>query len=57
MKTIIEKETGLLLYCRPDEPTEPNELAINECAQLKLKAKYFIILKLKNFIRNDTERA
>jgi hypothetical protein len=35
MKTIIEKETGLLLYCRPDEPTESNELAISEMCTLE----------------------
>jgi hypothetical protein len=35
MKTIIDKETGLLLYCRPDEPTESNELAISEMCTLE----------------------
>ena len=36
MKTIIEKETGLLLYCRLDEPTEPNEVSINQTCDLEI---------------------
>jgi hypothetical protein len=36
MKTIIEKETGLLLYCRPDEPTEVNEVAINQTYDIEI---------------------
>lgn len=29
MKTVVDKETGKVLYCRYDEVTEPNEVAID----------------------------
>ena len=35
MKSIIDKESGLLLYCRLDEPTEVNEIAINKTCTLE----------------------
>lgn len=29
MKTVVDKVTGKVLYCRYDEVTEPNEVAID----------------------------
>ena len=29
MKTVVDKETGKVLYCRYDEVTEPNEIGID----------------------------
>jgi hypothetical protein len=49
MKTIIEKETGLLLYCRPDEPTEPNELAINEMCTIETESEIFYNFETHEF--------
>jgi hypothetical protein len=35
MKSIIDQETGKFLYCRLDEPTEVNEVAINQTCDLE----------------------
>jgi len=36
MKSIIDKTTGKFLYCRLDEPTETNEIAIDQICDLEI---------------------
>jgi hypothetical protein len=41
VKTIIDKYTGKVLYCRVDEPTEENEIAIEELLTEEMENPYF----------------
>jgi hypothetical protein len=41
MKTIIDKNTGKVLYCRVDEPTEENEIAIDDMLTEEMENPYF----------------
>jgi hypothetical protein len=36
MKSIVNGESGKFLYCRLDEPTEVNEVAINEICDIEI---------------------
>jgi len=36
MKSIIDRKNGKFLYCRLDEPTEVNEVAINQTCDLEI---------------------
>lgn len=44
MKTIIDKNTGQVLYCRDDDPTEENEIAIDEFLTEVMENPYFNFL-------------
>jgi|LakMenEpi03Aug12_release.lakeMendotaPanAssembly.Ray.scaffolds.fasta_scaffold2201254_1 hypothetical protein len=35
MKSVIDKITGKFLYCRLDDPTEPNEIAIGQICDIE----------------------
>jgi hypothetical protein len=35
MKSIVDRKTGKFLYCRLDEPTEVNEVAIDQTYDLE----------------------
>jgi hypothetical protein len=35
MKSIVDRATGKFLYCRLDEPTEVNEVAINQICNIE----------------------
>jgi hypothetical protein len=41
MKTIIDKNTGKLLYCREDEPTLENEMAIDLLLTTPMENPYY----------------
>lgn len=41
MKTIIDKYTGKVLYCRKDEPTLENEMAIDLLLEVYMENPYY----------------
>jgi len=41
MKTIIDKNTGKVLYCREDNPTMENEIAINLLLDVAMINPYY----------------
>jgi len=41
MKTIIDKNTGKVLYCREDEPTIENEMAIDLLLTTEMENPYY----------------
>jgi len=41
MKTIIDKYTGKVLYCREDEPTLENEISINLLMEIYIENPYY----------------
>jgi hypothetical protein len=58
MKTIIDKNTGKVLYCREDEPTLENEMAIDLLLTKPIDNPYYDF-DTKNFydkIENDKSK-
>lgn len=49
MKTIIDKNTGKVLYCRFDEPTEPNEIAIDLLCTIESENEIYYNFETKEF--------
>lgn len=41
MKTIVDKYTGQVLYCRIDEPTVENEIAVEELLMENMENPYY----------------
>jgi hypothetical protein len=41
MKTIIDKNTGKVLYCRKDEPTLENEMAVDLLLTIPMENPYY----------------
>ena len=54
MKTIIDKYTGKVLYCREDEPTLENEIAIDEILTVFYIKPYFNF-ETREFYEGSTE--
>jgi hypothetical protein len=55
MKTIVDKYTGEVLYCRDDEPTLENEIAIDEILTV-FYIKPFFNFETKEFYEGATEQ-
>ena len=51
MKTIIDKYTGKVLYCREDEPTVENEMAIDLLLEVYMENPYYNF-ETKEFYNN-----
>lgn len=41
IKTVVDKNTGKVLYCRIDEPTEDNEVAVEKLLTEPMENPYF----------------
>ena len=54
MKTIIDKYTGKVLYCREDEPTVENEMAIDLLLDIYMENPYYNF-ETKEFYEGATE--
>lgn len=52
MKSIIDKYSGKLLYCREDEPTLKNEMAIDLLLEVYMKNPYYNF-ETKEFYNKD----
>ena len=55
MKTIIDKYTGKVLYCREDEPTLENEMAIDLLLEVYMENPYYNF-ETKEFYNKDEQR-
>jgi hypothetical protein len=55
MKTIVDKYTGKVLYCRDDEPTLENEIAIDKILTV-FYIKPFFNFETKEFYEGASEQ-
>lgn len=49
MKTVVDKTTGKVLYCRYDEVTEPNEVAIDLLCTIETDKEIYYNFETKEF--------
>ena len=49
MKTVVDKVTGKVLYCRYDEVTEPNEMAIDLLCTIESESDVYYNFETKEF--------
>ena len=49
MKTVVDKVTGKVLYCRYDEVTEPNEVAIDLLCTIESESDVYYNFETQEF--------
>ena len=53
LRTIVDKVTGKVLYCRFDEPTEPNEIAIDKVCAIETENEIYYNFDTQEFYINE----